>query len=133
MRLVYNTFLKYIAENCAVSVHPVRKDPGNPDSEVLQLNSVNISFLDYMPNQGNGQTRFVLDLCYESENAAIAAMTSVLAALLAYQTQVVDYTVPTSPVSIQSYLYWDRTSVRFMRVLNPNYVHYSCTLTVQHV
>ena len=135
-RTCRDSFLHYINDNIAagVVVHPLRRDPTNRAADALQMNAVNVSFLNL--TAGNGTTlctqQCVIAVVADDENAAVDMVGSVLELLrAAYFCPMLDYTVPTAPVQIGTNITWDRKRVTFKRVQSEGYCHYSCLLSLR--
>lgn len=133
MQKVMDTFLHFIADNLPYTIHPIRHDSEDPSSSDLQLDAINIEFLDYRPQLGSSTLRVVLDVMYNDERTAVAVVETIYDLLsAAYYTELKDYAVPSSPVEVGSNVFWDRNNVSFSRISNDNYTHYSCILTLRH-
>lgn len=127
------TFSHFIADNVgSVPVHALRHDPNDPGADTLKNNAINIQFLSlYLDTIGNQQ--IVIDVLNDDENVAADWMWTLWTILRsAFYTTLMDYTTnPTSPVSKNTNLMWEHSSVKFSRVANEYYVHYTCILPVK--
>jgi len=131
LRDARDTFLHFMSDNLSMPVHAMRCDPNDPSADLLMPNAVNIEFLNV-----NFDTisvlQVVIDVLNDDENTAADWMESVWQLLRsAFYTTVFNYTVPATPVSQHTNIMWDRGAVKFRRVSNNNYTHYSCILPVK--
>ena len=134
MRPCRDTFLHFIADNLGggISVHAKRCDPNDPAADQLQVNAVNIYFLDIELDQIAVETA-VIDVINNDENTAVDWVTALWTILhAAYFTPLLDYTVPASPVPAGGNVIWDRKKIRFKRISkDDNYCHLSCVLPLR--
>lgn len=135
-RQVTDTFLRYLADNLtfnsvSVPIHAIRCDSSDPSADSLKDKAINVQFLDIQFDT-LGYNQAVLDVIHSDENTARDWLTALWALLSAtFMTPVMDYTNPTSPVVAGGNIFWDHNAVRFRRVANDNYCHYSCILPVR--
>jgi hypothetical protein len=132
MRSVRDTFLHFLADNLpGVTVRYVRKDPNDPSADNLAVNALNVQFLNVeLGHIDTHQT--VLDLIYDTDEAALEAMQSAWEILKAgAYTPLLDYTVPSSPVAVGKLVFWDRNKVQFRKLYDDNHCRYSCTLPLR--
>lgn len=129
IRAVRDTFLHYLSDNLVgIPVHALRYDPDNPGADGIQLNAVNIQFLNVDLDLA-GKIQVAVDIVTTNENTAADWMESVWLILGAsFMTTVYDYTVPTLPVAQSANLMWARDAIKFRRVSNDNYARYSCVM-----
>lgn len=130
---VRDTFLHFLADNLTgIEVHPVRKDPNDPSAELLKLNAVNVEFLGFdLAVDVSGQ-QVVIDVVNDDERTAVTWVSSLFTLLsAAYYTPKLDYNTPSSPVPTGTNIMWDRKKVRFRKVGNDNYSHFSCVLDLK--
>lgn len=133
MKKVRDTFLHFLADNMGTTpVHPIRRDPNDPGGEVLQLNAVNVEFFGVDLDTGVSTFQVAVDCIAEDETSVLNMVNSVWSLLKsAFYTPMLDYTNPASPTSTGRNIMWDRYKVRFKKVANPNYCHYTCLLTLR--
>lgn len=133
MRNARDTFTHFLADNLVgPTVRQVRRDPNDPSADLLKVNAVNLSFLDVRYRPFVSLQQCVIDVIADDENTAVDWVNLVIELLNeAYYTPLLDYSNPSSPVSAGSNLMWDWGAVNFIRVQNPNYTHYSCTLPLK--
>jgi hypothetical protein len=132
MRAARDTFLRFLGDNLgSVAIHALRRDSNNPNASNLQMNAVNVHFLDSFVDSVSYDTA-VVDVIFDDENAGVDAIKSVTDILRAsYFTPLLDYTVPASPVPIGGTVSWARKDLKFKSIYNESYCHYSCTLQIQ--
>lgn len=132
MRQTRDTFLHFIGDNIVgVPVHNVRRDTSVPESELIQLNAVNIKFLDVSPDV-IGTTLVDIAVCFTDELTALATVKKVYDLLQsAFYTPKKDYTIPASPVPTGTNIFW-RLPLQFRRIYSDTYADFRITLTLTH-
>jgi hypothetical protein len=128
---VRDTFLHYLADNLpSLKVHPIRSDPNDPASAVFEMNAVSVTFGNMDFGVLTSIQHVSIDICYDTESAAVATMQSVWTALgAAFFCPLLDYTDTAAPVPVgTNNIYWDRLGVKFRRVRSDYYCHYTCSL-----
>lgn len=135
MRQTRDSFLRLLADNITggVPIHNVRRDPKTPDSDKLQGNAVNVSFVDTHPHPQVGETTVEIAVVHEDELTALDWVKKVYDVIGArYFTEKMDYTDPAAPITTGANIYWERNDVRFRSIYNDFYYDYRCTLTLRH-
>ncbi len=135
MRHTRDSFLRFLKDNLppTVPVHNVRLDQSAPDSDKLQMNAVNVTFLDVNPSVQVGFTQVEIAVIHDDELTALDWVKQVFLLLsAAYFTPRYDYTNPNVPVATGSNIFWD-TATDFRQVFGGFYADYRCTLTLRHV
>jgi|SRR5581483_1827717 len=134
MRNTRDSFLHFLADNLdGIPVHNIRRDPNKPDADKIQVNAVNVHFLDVAPDTQVGNTTVVIDVINDDELTALSWVNQVWTLLSsAFFTPKLDYSNPESPVSTGTNIMWDRHKVRFRVIVSDFYYHHSCVLTLQH-
>ena len=133
MRNARDSFLHYLADNLSFDVHALMADANSPASSRLQLNTLNVDFLDISPSFGNATIRVVLDVLHDDENAALDMIQGIWDLFKqAFYTPILDYSDPAHPATA-AWLYWDQGQTRFTRVATDRYCHYTCTLTLRYM
>lgn len=134
MRKIRDTFLHLLADNLpTIPIHPVRFDPADPAAGIIQLDALNVTFLDYTTSRGAGRSRVSLDVVFSNESAALDAMETIQEVLSAgFYAPLLDYTSIEVPVVSGGNIYWDIGGIRFMRVASDQYSHYVCLLVLKH-
>ncbi len=134
MRAAFDSFLKYLSvELTTISLHYLRHEANDPSAGLLKLNCLNIHVLDITPSIHDASVRLSLDLLYDDEATLWTNLGLVHDLFKAsYFTPVLDYTVPSVPVATGKHVYWDKDKVRFSKISNGNYCHYTCVLTLKY-
>lgn len=127
-----DTFLHFLSDNLSgITVHPLRCDPNDPGADVLMMNAVNVQYLN-VDLETVATQQVVIDIVNDDENTAIDWMTNIWQLLRsAFYTTLYSYTDPSLPVYQESNVFWDRNAVKFRRIVNENYTHYSCVLPLK--
>jgi len=135
MRAVRDTFLHFLADNLTgVTVHPVRREIDRPDSDRLQMNAVNVQFLNIEPRVHVASQMVSIDVINDNELTALDWVSKVWEILnKAFYTPKYDYTVPASPVATGDNIMWEPDGVGFRKVTNDYYAHFSCFLELKHI
>lgn len=126
MRNVRDSFLMFLNDNLGggIPIHAVRRDLSNPNADQLQLNAVNVQFLDPVFNNHIANQPVAVSVVHEDELTAVDWMTQLWDLLrLRMYTELQDYTNPASPVNTGYTLYWIDT-LRFRQVESPFYTHF---------
>jgi hypothetical protein len=126
------TFLHLIADNLTgITVHPVRQDSNDPASSVMQVEAVNVEFMN-VNTAVVGSQSVSIDVISADESNCIAwidALWTILSA--AFFTPLLSYQNPTAPTPLGTNVMWDRDRVRFVKVAADTYSHYSCVLPLR--
>lgn len=141
MREAKATFLMFLNDNLTtltppVSVHAMRKDPDDPSSDKLQMNSVNVGFgrVEFAVNTTCLYTK--IDVIADSELVATDIVQSVWRLLSKrFYTEGYDYTDPSNPVLTGTTLMWKPDKVKFSPAQyekDDRYYRYSCTLPIEY-
>lgn len=132
MRNVRDSFVHYLADNLPHPVHVLRADSKDPSASRLQLNTINVDFIDLSPSFGNATIRVALDVLNDDENTAIDMVQSIWDLFkTSFYTSVVDYSDPAHP-ELSARIWWEQGQTRFTRVATDRYCHYSCNLTLRY-
>lgn len=133
MRATTESFLQFLSDNLVgIPIHAVRKDTNQPDAEKLQVNALNVSFLNPTFDVHVSELIAVLDVTNENELTALDWMESVWKLLtISAETPKLDYTNPASPVALGDLLYWP-TKILFRPIHSPFYTHYHCRMPIKH-
>lgn len=127
------TFLHFVADNLiGIAVHPVRRDLNSPSGDLLQTNAVNLQFLNFKPDIAISTHHVSIDVLNDDENTCmdwLQALWTLLSS--AFYTPMLDYTLPTSPVTTTSNVMWDCRRVVFKRIISEQYTHYTCLLPLR--
>jgi hypothetical protein len=132
MREARDSFLKFLADNLVgIPLHPIRVEPNDPSSSALQVNALNVQFLDLSMGVHMSTQQVVLDILHDSENTAVEWAADVWDLLsAAFYTPQLDYSNPSSPVSVGNNVMWE-PNFRFRSVINGYYFHYSALLNLR--
>jgi hypothetical protein len=132
VRATRDTFLKFLADNLSETIHPVRRDPDKPDSDLLQMGAVNVQFLNPDYSVHVSDQIVSIDVVHENELSALDMATNVWKLLSTrFYTPKYDYTVPSSPVALGDVIFWSEP-IRFRPVHSPKYFHLHCRLALKH-
>lgn len=132
MTHVRNTFLHFLNDNLSSSypLHVVRVDPSDPSAAVLKMDAVNVEFLDLGYEANMFHQPVAIDVVFDDESTAMAAMTDLWRLFrAAFYTTLYDYSTPSTPVSLGRSVVWDK-KVKFVKVSETSYCHYSAMLTL---
>lgn len=131
IRDIRDSFLHFLADNLTgITVHPLRFDKNDPGADGFQTNALNVQFLSTSLRHVATQ-QVVLDVIQDDENTAVDWLDSMWTLLSsAFYTELYSYSTG-SPVDQHRHIMWDAESVRFTRISNDNYVHYSCILPLE--
>jgi hypothetical protein len=133
MRHVQDSFLYYLHTNLpSLVVNPVREQTNNPESGYLKLNAINVTYHDIRPEIGNSSVQVVIDVLNDNSDDTLAAIQQVYNLLKPCITPISNYTVPSAPILTGNNIFWDRTKIRFSRIVSDNYCHYSCVLSLRY-
>jgi len=133
-----DSFLHFINDNLPTGVvcHALRRDPASRASDALQMNAVNVSFLNLSAGDGTAlcAQQVVIAVVADDENTAVDWVGTLFTLLRsAFYCPMLDYTVPTAPVATGTNIMWDRKRVTFKRITSEGYAHYSCLLSLKFV
>lgn len=135
MRQVRDTFIHFLADNLAgQTVHAVRFDRDNRDSQMHQIGAINVAFLDPKVNiRQESRQGVAIDLLELNENDALdkAELIARLLQSTAYIPKM-DYSDPSAPVSTGTCVSWDG-EVSFSSVGSERYFHLTTLVTLQYV
>ena len=130
MREIQDTFLHYIADNLDPSIpaRALRDDTSDASAGVLQLNAVNLSFLNFTLNKPSTPSTLqaVIDILNDNESACVDWVNAVWLLLRGIMIPLLDYSVPSTPAPVGRNLFWDKFT--FRKVSGNSYAHYSCTV-----
>jgi hypothetical protein len=134
VRNTMDSFLKFLQDELSsstptVTIHALRYDVNNPDSSRLQLNALNVYFMDANYDTDITTLMASLDIIYEDELTAVDVRDAVWGALnKTFFIRKKSYIIPSTPVSLSTCIYWERGSILFNKVASDDYVHFSCPL-----
>lgn len=134
MRAVRDTFLHFLADNITgITLHPVRREIDRPDSDRLQMNAVNVQFLNIDPRIHVSSQTVSIDVIFDDELTALNWVNKVWGVLnKAFYTPKYDYTVSATPVATGTNIMWEPEDIGFRPVTTDYYSHYSCLLELKH-
>lgn len=125
---VRDTFTHFLADNLTgINVHQCRRDINNPNQDDLEMNTVNLSFINTDFDRHINVQHVVIDIIHDDERTAFDWTQQVWTLLSkAFMTPVFDYTNPSSPVQQNSNIFWT-TSAKFRPVKGIGfYYHFTC-------
>lgn len=135
-----DTFLSYLAANLpGITIHPIRQDPDHPENQVIQMNSVNVEFLNSSFSVFVSKQYVAIDVAMDLERDALATATAV-AALLQTNASIPKnhYTVDqatheTVVTPVGTSIWWNPNAVNFKDIQTDGaYFRFNCLLTLQH-
>jgi hypothetical protein len=134
MRQARDTFLHFLADNLpTLTIHNLRHDPNFPSASQLQMEGLNIQFLNDSPRVDVSGLTVTIDATYANELDAVDAMTTVWKLLqLTGYTRLTDYSDPNNLIVHNTNLVWDTTQVRFRPVFSDTYTRFSCLLALSY-
>jgi hypothetical protein len=131
---IRDTFLHFIADNLSsgMTFQYIHRDPDDPDSELLKMNAVNISYQGLSLSFDTDKQFVVIDVVSDYEETAVTWIHSIVSLLRsAYYTPILDYTNPSSPTPVWGNVMWPKAPIIFRRINSDNYSHYTCELTLE--
>src|SRR6185437_1838991 len=134
MRNTRDTFLHFLSDNLVgIPVRGVWRSPNVPDGDLIQNNSVNVTFLDGTFSTHVSKQLCMIDVVNSDELTAID-WTDTLWALLSLRcfTPQLDNTIPSAPVPTGSNVMWPMSNIRFTPIKDDYYFRYSCRLALQN-
>ncbi len=134
IRNAQDSFVKYLSDNITIApVNVLRRDVTRPDGETLQMNAVNLSFLNNDLQISVSGMVVVIDVVNDDEYSAINVMQKVWELLSArFFTPKLDYSDPSNPLSSGTNMFWDSKAVHFTKVYSDYYTHFTCRLPFFH-
>lgn len=130
MREVRDTFLHYVADNLeGLEVHPLIRTPVDQSLDALKMNCINVSFEDLNLNSDISEYYVVIDVIYDDEMTAVDAVAALWRVLRGCMTPLVSYVDPS--LQVQGNVCWERSDIRFLRVVNDSYIHFSCVMPLR--
>lgn len=136
-----DTFLQYLADNLqGVTVHPVRQDPSHPEDSLVQMNALNVQYLNSYFSVIVSRQYVALDVCADDERTALRYAASV-ATLLQLSASIPKFHyepdnfapdgVTATPTN--GFLYWNPNAVNFKTVeTGGTCVRLNCLLVLSH-
>lgn len=134
MRNTIDSFIKFLSnELINVPLHILRSDPNKPENSQLQLNAVNLYFLQSSYDRHISGLEASIDVVYEDELVGIGVKDQLWQILRkTFYIPKYNYLISSNPVLLNSNIYWDSDAVRFRLITRDNYTHFSCTLFLRH-
>jgi hypothetical protein len=106
---------------------------GDPQSDSLQLNAVNVQFLNPSFGRNTRRLQVSIDIVYDDEQTANAKVDAVWVLLSsAFYTPLLNYANPLVPVAAGGNLTWPHNYIEFRKIINNNYTHYSGVFTLTY-
>lgn len=134
MRATRDSFLHFMADNLpSRTVHPVRREVDRPDSDKLQMNAINVKFLNSDFTVHGADQLVVIDVIYDDELTALDVAREIWTILSSSSyTPKLDYTDPSNPVDTGYWIFWD-TEAKFRPIFSPMYSQLHLQLHLKHI
>lgn len=131
MRNSRDSFLVFLNTNLpSLPIHPVRRDSNNPDADIYQVNAINVKFLSPIFDNQVSKQPVSIDIIHDDELTALDWSQQFWTLISTrFYTNILDYTIPASPVATGYMLNWDRV-LKFTDVMSPYYSHLHCTMNL---
>lgn len=133
MRNTRDSFLIFLNnELTGITIHSIRRQPDDPQSDKLLLNALNIEFLNLSFARHVNEQLVSLSVINEIELDALDVCEQIFN-LLSKQFMIpqYDYTVPSTPVAVDGNILWEPTAIHFRKISSPLYSHFNLTFELK--
>lgn len=131
---VRDSFLHFLADNLqpiivnglqvSIPVHNVRRDLNTPGNDQLQMEAVNVKFLNTDYSMEVSNLTVSIDVLYSDELQAAGVQDALFTLLKqAAYTPKLDYTNPANPVDVGYTVFWE-PAIKFKPIHDMLYIHY---------
>jgi hypothetical protein len=133
-----DTFLQYLADNVqGVTIHALRQDISDPAKALLQMNALNVQFLNSSFSITVSKQFVALDVCADDDRTALFNATQVVNILQLTGSIPKNHYALVSGVKVATptggFLYWNPNALNFKNVETGGaYVRLNCLLALQH-
>ena len=134
MREARDSFLTFLGSNLdSMTVRNLRRDPNNPSLNRLMTGALNVKFGDQTPKVKISTLNCYLDIAHESELLAMDMLHKLMNLLqTSGYTPLLDCTIPTAPVPLYGYVYWDVNKIKFTELSDELCFRYSGSVTLYY-
>lgn len=135
MRATRDSFLHFLSDNLVpqgIPVYNLRRQPDNVQTDLTKSNGVNVEFFDTFPTLAESETMVEISVINDDELTCVDWVSKVFKLLSsAYLTPKYDYTVPASPVSLGTNIYWNIV-LQFRRIYSDSFADYRVVISLKH-
>lgn len=132
IRQVHDTFIQMLIDSLTgITVKEIRFDASDAQAGTIELNALNVTFLNRNYAIQPDQIQVTLDVCYDNQLNALDVEEQVAKLLQrAAFMQLLDYTNPASPASVPNKTISWKAEVSFRPVVADTYYHSTTTIVL---